>query len=305
MTPIPFPDRQLPVGDEVFLDHVAWMTSDMDRASAAFERLGFILTPYSVHGNRDPVTGEMNIQGSANRLAMLERGYVEILAAVDGVETSVAGNIRQSLGRYEGLHLVAFSVADADADFARLEDQGVPLQPLVHLRRQVEAADGGDAEVAFSVIRPAFGAFPEGRMQLLSHHTPDHMWQDRYVARENHLVGLTEVVICVDDPRGAAASLADLTRTPISAENAGGTMATLDFSRGRVRYVTPGALKALIPGAEPPSMPFMAALGMQSRDLGATERFFADRRIITSRRSDGAMIVDKADGLGCYVIVHA
>ena len=67
-----FPDRQTPTGDEVFFDHVAWMTADMDRASAAFERLGFVLTPYSEHGNRDPETGERQVQGSANRLAMLE-----------------------------------------------------------------------------------------------------------------------------------------------------------------------------------------------------------------------------------------
>ena len=50
----PLPGRQVPSADEVFFDHVAWLVHDMDAASEVFEKLGFKLTPYSVHGNRDP-----------------------------------------------------------------------------------------------------------------------------------------------------------------------------------------------------------------------------------------------------------
>ena len=298
-----FPDRQTPVGDEVFFDHVAWMTADMDGASAAFERLGFVLTPYSEHGNRDPETGERQVQGSANRLAMLERGYIEILCAVPGADTPVSRNIADNLARYEGVHLVACTVSDADADYARLQRQGTPLYPMVHLRRDVEAADGSDAEVAFSVVRPEFGAFPEGRMQVLTHHTPDHMWQDRYIARENGLTGLAQVLFCVEDPAASAARLSALTRTPWRTD---GEDAVIDLTRGRMRFTTEAGLDRLIPGAVAPSLPFVAALGFRSRDVAASRAFFADRGVTMMGRSDGAdggFAIGAQDGLGCYLMI--
>ncbi|MEQ8506835.1 MAG: VOC family protein [Rhodospirillales bacterium] len=296
-----FPERQVPQGDEVFLDHVGWMTADMDRASDVFERLGFVLTPYSVHGSRDPVTGEKQVQGSANRLAMLQWGYVEILAAVPGADTPVSRNIGDSLSRYEGVHLTAFSVADADSDFARLEAEGVPLQPLVHLRRDVEAADGAEAQVAFSVIRPAFDAFPEGRLQLLTHHTPEHMWQDRYIARDNGLDALVEVVICSDDPAATMARFGNLTRTLPGRGEEGGR---LDLTRGRVRAVTAEGLAALIPGAKAPVLPFVAAIGFRSRDIAVTRAFFAGRGVKMIDMPAGGFAVDAAVALGCYLMVR-
>ncbi len=87
------------------------MVPDIDAASKAFTRLGFPLTPYSVHGDRNPETGRIIPQGSANRLAMLERGYIEILTAVEGAATAVAQHLRNSMARYVGVHLIAFAVA--------------------------------------------------------------------------------------------------------------------------------------------------------------------------------------------------
>ena len=74
-------NRQLPPPGRIFLDHVAWMVPDMEAAAARFERLGFLLTPFSVHGDRDPRSGALVATGSANRLAMLPIGYLEILTA--------------------------------------------------------------------------------------------------------------------------------------------------------------------------------------------------------------------------------
>ena len=150
--------RQLPGRGEMYLDHVGWMVPDMDAATRAFTRLGFALTPYSPHGNHDPETGRIVPQGSANRLAMLERGYLEILTPVAGADTAMARHLKDSMGRYVGVHLIAFGVADADAEAERLAGAGFRLQPTVHLRRTIEAADGSEVQVAFTVIRPRFGS---------------------------------------------------------------------------------------------------------------------------------------------------
>ncbi len=46
----------MPNTGEMYLDHVGWMGPDMDAATRVFTRLGFSLTPDSLHGDRDAVT---------------------------------------------------------------------------------------------------------------------------------------------------------------------------------------------------------------------------------------------------------
>src|SRR5690606_23109917 len=144
---------QLPEPGQVFLDHVAWMVPDMAQATAVFEQLGFPLTPYAVHGDRDPGTGELKPVGTANRLAMLERGYLEILTPVEGVDTPVIRHMRAALAHHTGVHLLAFAVHDAGVAAREIAERGFRLQPTVHLKRQVEAEDGSQAEAAFTVVR--------------------------------------------------------------------------------------------------------------------------------------------------------
>ena len=68
------PDRQLPLGDEIFLDHVGHFVSDAEAAGRALARAGFAPTPVSIQYNPDgsPV-------GTGNITAMLRRGYIEVL----------------------------------------------------------------------------------------------------------------------------------------------------------------------------------------------------------------------------------
>ncbi len=69
--------------------------------------------------------------------------------------------IKESMGRYVGVHLIAFGVADAPAEAERLGAAGFRLQATVNLRRTIEAADGSEVQVAFTVVRARFGSIPE------------------------------------------------------------------------------------------------------------------------------------------------
>ena len=158
---------QSPGAGKIFLDHVGWMAPDMERAAAVFERLGFPLTPYSVHGDRDPVTGTLKPVGTANRLAMLEQGYLEILAPIDGHQTPLVQHLRNAISHHTGVHLLAFSVNDAEETAREIAAREVTLLPAVHLRRTIEGEDGQDAEVAFTVVRAAFEQFPEARVRAV------------------------------------------------------------------------------------------------------------------------------------------
>src|SRR5262245_5199094 len=55
-------DRQLPLGEEIFLDHVGHFVADREAASHALVRSGFAPTPVSVQVNPDgTLTGTGNI----------------------------------------------------------------------------------------------------------------------------------------------------------------------------------------------------------------------------------------------------
>jgi len=294
-------DRQVPAPGEVFLDHVGWMVPDIDAAARAFARLGFPLTPYSLHGNRDPASGRVVPQGSANRLAVLERGYLEILTPVAGADSPVARHLRDSIARYVGVHLVAFTVADAEAEARRLAAAGFDLQPTVNLRRTAEGADGTEVEVAFTVIRAAFGSIPEGRIQTLTHLTPEHVWQPRYVARDNGLVALAEALFAVPDPLESAQRLACFTGRPAAA-TADGAAVALD--RGRLSFLTPDGVAGRCAGLVAPPPPSIAALGFVSRDLAATRAWLTAHGVRLLADQPARLVVDPGEAMGAALIVE-
>lgn len=291
---------QLPAAGEIFLDHVGWYVPDLDAVGRTFSRLGFRLTPTALHGDRDPQSGALIPQGSANRLAVLERGYLEFLGAVPGTDTPVSHHLRDEMARYIGVHLTAFTVPDAAAEEARLAALGFELQPLVNLRRGVEAADGSQAEAAFTVLRAAFGSIPEGRMQTLTHHTPEHVWQDRFITAENAVAGLAGVIYAVDDPAESAARLSAFTARPATGEGSGKVIA---LDRGWLRFCRPRDLTDMfgLRGIRPPAV---AGIGVTSRDLAQTRSFLSAQGLGFLRDEPERLVIGPEDAAGCALIVE-
>ncbi len=292
--------QQLPAKGEIFLDHVGWYVPDLDRVADSFGRLGFPLTPYSIHGDRDPGTGRIIAQGSANRLALLERGYLEFLTDVEGVETPVSKHLRSEMNRYMGVHLTAFSVSDAPTEADRLAADGFSLQPTVNLRRTIEGADGHDVEAGFTVVRAAFGSIPEGRMQTLAHHTPEHVWQRRYMAQDNAVIGLAEVVFAVGDVKASAERLAKFTARP-AIETAPGMSVTLD--RGRLTFLEPKDVVSYLGMDILPEAPAAVAVGLVSRDLAQTREFLSDQGVALAVDEPNRLVVGADEALGCALIL--
>jgi len=281
------PERFLPDPGEIYLDHVGWYVPNLDKVGQVFAKLGFPLTPEALHVDREPETGEVIPQGSANRLAMLEEGYLEFLTDVADIDSLVARHMRERRALYVGVHLTAFSVADAKMEAARLAADGIPLQPTVNLRRTVEAADGSEAEAGFTVIRAAFDAFPEGRIQTLSHLTPEHVWQDRFIASENGITGLAEVVFSVPDPAASAERLAAFTGC-CSRQTNDGMVILLD--RGRLSFVK-GDIMAI------------TEIGLVSRNLDQTRDYFLGREISFGNEGSKRLIIEPGDALGAKLMI--
>src|SRR6266446_121016 len=113
-------DRQLPTGDEIFLDHVGHFVREPEAASRALQRAGFAPTPISVQVNPDPAGGAPRPTGTGNVTAMLRRGYLEMLFKT--ADTPLGRELDEAMGRYAGVHLAAFAVADAAKAHARLTE---------------------------------------------------------------------------------------------------------------------------------------------------------------------------------------
>ncbi len=296
MSEYPFPDRQTPDAGEVFLDHVGWYVPDMDEAGAAFGRLGFVLTPYTLHAHEN-AAGERIPSGTANRCAMLRRGYLEILTHVPELETALAGQLRAGLDRYTGLHLIAFTCADAEIEAARLAGAGFDPLPVARLRRPVRAGDGSEAVTEFSVIRLKPGAMAEGRIQMLTQDTPDTVWQEQLIARDNAIDALVGVIVCTADPDGAASRFGRFTAH-------GPEAGRIALDRGGIEFFTPERWRELAPGASIPSDPFIAAAVLRSRDLVATCAFLEGRGVAVTEFGDGSVLVDASDAMGAHLVIH-
>ena len=282
---------------EIFLDHVGWFVPDLDLAASVFGKLGFPLTPYIVHQNADS-DGSQKPSGTANRCAMLERGYLEILTDVQGLDTPLTRAHRAALARYTGLHLIAFATGDLENEAARLSRDGFSTQPVVNLRRPAPLDDGTEGEAAFSVLRVPPGAMEEGRIQFLTHLSPETVWQNSMVAKDNGITGLTGVVICVRDPEAAGGRYARFTGRPYASGR-------IELDRGRLEFVDPDGLGRMLPGAVPPDLPFIAAAILESADLARTCSALSAAGVTIHEPAVDTIAVGPADAMGAWVVIEA
>lgn len=257
-------DRQLPAGEQVFLDHVGHFVRAADAASRALARAGFAPAPPSIQVNPEVAVGT-RLTGTGNVTAMFARGYVEVLFKT--ADTVLGREFDAALARYPGVHLAAFAVADAHSAHERLAADGFRVRPLVKMRRPVET-EAGDDVAAFTIARVEPDVMPEGRIQMLTHHTEAAVWQPRWLSHPNSAIGLIDVVIAVADAAEAAARFARFTgHATVSVS--GGAMLRLD--RGGVLLVTREALAELAPELSPTALPFMAGYAIGIRSLAAAE----------------------------------
>lgn len=203
----------------IALDHVGVVTRDIAALATRYERLGFTLTPLARHAD-----GRIG-----NRCVMLRDSYIELLAVVDPAASSAT--LERFLARHPGVHILAFSVTDPQAEVARLQRAGVAGPVVTHFER---SSPGGDSEMArFDLIQ--LPDQPEGRFNLVHHQTADLLWQDRFLHHPNNAVSLMAVELTVAEPLATAARLSRLLGCP--AVPGPGQGFSLELARGRLRLI--------------------------------------------------------------------
>jgi hypothetical protein len=243
--------KQRPDQGQLVLDHVAHWVPDPAAAAADLAALGFCVTPFSAQSVGDPPVPA----GTGNHCVMLAGGYLEFLAPL--ADTQNAATLRAGIARYTGVHLIAFGTVDPAGDHARLRAaEFAPLDPVA-LSRPIETPDG-IRQARFTVVRTKPGAMEEGRVQFVEQHTPEYLWQSRWLRHENGATRLKRVEICVADPRAAVLRYAAYTGLAPSRIDDAPCLAT---SRGALVFRDPAATERRL-GAPPPCLPWIAGYAL-------------------------------------------
>lgn len=238
-------DRQRPPLGELCLDHLGHFVPDLDAAAAVWEKLGFAVTPLSVH----QVGGKP--AGTSNRCVMLGEGYLELLAPT--AHTPNARRVRERMKRFVGVHLACFGTPTAEAEHQRLAAHGFEPDAVVRLERKIETGD----TVRFAVVYVPPDKMPEGRVQYCEHLTPREVWREGFV----NPFALRAVYVVADEPEEAAARWGRFGGLLPRPEDG---LVRLDTKRGRVVIGTRKRLAQLL--GEAPPAPALAGYALGCAD---------------------------------------
>ena len=242
------PERQRPPPGELCLDHLGHFVPDLDAAAAVWEKLGFAVTPMSVH----QVSGKP--AGTSNRCVMLEEGYLELLAPTS--DTANAQRVRDRMKRFVGVHLACFGTPAAVAEHARLAAHGFEPDPVVNLERKLDTGES----VRFSVVYVPPAKMPEGRVQYCEHLTPRQVWREGFV----NPFRLRAVYVVADEPEEVAARWGRFGGLLPRPEDG---FVRLDTARGRVVIGTRRNVERVLGTA--PAAPALAGYALSCSDPDA------------------------------------
>jgi hypothetical protein len=260
------PASQVPAAGQLVLDHMGHFVPHADAASAALEKLGFMLTPFSEQSHRPEPGGPLTPAGTGNRCVMLQGGYLEFLTPTG--DTPVANQLRASIKRYVGPHLIAFGTGAPEADHERLRKGGFsPLEPVA-LQREIGTGTGRET-ARFTVVRVAPDTMPEGRIQFCHQRTPELLWQERWLHHTNRVTALGGVILRVADAQEAAQRFARYTGLLAQLN---GSVWRITTARGYLVFVDRFTLHRRL-GIVPPSLPWIAGCVLKTADINATGEY--------------------------------
>ncbi len=261
------------------LDHTGTIVRDLAAGAARWERLGFTLSPVSRQRGAVPGAEGMQPWASANRCAIFEQGYLELIGLVDAQAHNPWATF---LDRFEGTHLLALRCDSADEAYAALSARAPFLAPPVARERTLDV-DGVERTMRFRNLFSRDAQCPEGRYIVIEHQTPQYLWQPKYLSHENGAKALVDVTVVADDPA---------------------VTGRLEALGGIAGLTTPAAFAARF-GWSPPA-PAFAAVTVSFADLDRAARLM-ETRGIALRRSSGDLWAAPADtnGFVLRMIAHA
>jgi hypothetical protein len=149
------------------IDHLVIAVRDFDAARAAYQHLGFTLTPEARH----PF-------GTKNSLAQLQGNFLELVAVADPTQIleptasffSFAAFNRDFLEKQEGLSMLALKSRDPNLDMAAFASRGLPVYDPVRFERIARGPDGSERAVAFTMTFTGDPRIKDAAFFTCTHH---------------------------------------------------------------------------------------------------------------------------------------
>ncbi|MGE0314028.1 MAG: VOC family protein [Lautropia sp.] len=269
------------------VNHVGLAVRDIADTARRYERMGFVLTPWSAHSGAARPGEPVARMGQGNRCVMFGRNYLEILAHEDPAAPSP--RIDAFLRRHQGGHIICFGTEDCAAVDAQLAAAGLKTSGVIPLQRDVDTPEG-TRTARFERVQFAPDDSPEGYIQAARHLTPAFIYQPRYTSHPNGCTELADTVLLVDEVERFVARYRAYTGVVPSPVEGGARFA---FSFSTLTIVDGGGLSRLAPGSLRPPVPAVAAVAFRCPDLAAQAARLRDNRVPFAE--DGERLVVPAE----------
>lgn len=278
------------------INHVGMAVRDLADASARYEAMGFMLTPFSAHSGAWKPGEKVAPLGSGNRCVMFADNYLEILADSDPAVPSP--RLAGFLHHHQGAHIICFGSQQLEAVDARLRAADVKTSGVIPLQRDVDTPQGLRT-AKFQRVQFAPDDSPEGYIQAARHLTPEYVYQPRYIRHPNGCRMLSNVYLVVDDVTAFAARYERYTGLAAHVDN---DIAHFRFPLcGALTILQPQRALALLPGTLHPPVPGIAAVAFHCPDLAGQQKRLkgagihaaqaGDRLIVPAELANGIAIV--------------
>ncbi len=262
------------------LDHLGAIVRDLAGGAARWEKLGFTLSPVSRQRGKMPGRDDESAWATANRCAIFQHGYLELIGIVD---PAAFNPWTRFIDRFEGLHLLALRVPNADAAYAELTKRAGTLNAPVQRARKLDV-DGTERTMRFRNIFSRDESYPEGRYIILEHQTPEYLWQPRYQVHRNGALALEAALVCAGDAAAQRSRLETLTGA-LATEGPNGTLRLAIPGGGVLEQYTPQAIEARY-GWRPRAEPSFAGVAVRFADRAAAARLMEDNGVPVHRGDD-------------------
>jgi hypothetical protein len=272
------------------LDHLGAIVTDLAAAAARWQKLGFLLSPISQQSGRMPGRDDEGPWATANRCAIFQQGYLELIGVVD---PALFNPWTRFMARFEGLHLLALRVPKADDAYAALAKRTDSLNAPVQRARKLDV-DGTEQTMRFRNIFSRDEAYPEGRYIVLEHQTPEYLWQPRYQSHPNGALALEAALVCADDVEAQAKRLGTITGVP-PVKGADGVLRFKPAGGGTLELFGVDAFAARY-GWRPAALPCFAGVEVRFADRARAASLMEENGVPVRRKDEWLVAPEHTNG---------
>ncbi|MTI45721.1 glyoxalase-like protein [Roseibium hamelinense] len=254
------------------LDHLVVAVKDLNAAAAAWEDLGFTVTPQAFHP-----------WGTTNRLVQLDGFFVELLSVAEAAKIPPFEGKSFSFGRFnqeflerrEGASMIVLESQDPARDRQDFERLGLRVFDPFSFERTATFQDGTTGKVGFDLTIVGNPAAPGLGFFTCHNRYPDVFWRPEAKIHPNGAKSVDHIIMVDADPSDHHEFLGGFTgQREMRATSLGLELKT---PRGTITVLSPVAYRQLTGESAPEALPSIAALaigcaGLETRHVYPAEK---------------------------------